>query len=147
MKMKKLAKKVKTSEIEAEIVRNRNGAIVIKITIHNGDLLPTEENELPTKEKMCQAVKTTVKEGLWWSNRSWAVVYRAYQIKGYKGGYSNFLSEAKSWELKTGYKLNYDAIQKPISKGLFHGEPSRWEENGAPKPAVILANRLLELLQ
>ncbi len=147
MKMNKLKKKVKISEIEAEIARNCNGAIVIKITINNGDLLPTEENELPTKEMMCQAVKTTVKEGLWWSNRSWAVVYRAYQIRGYKGGYSNFLSEAKSWKLKTGYELNYDAVQKPNSKGLFHGDPSRWEENGAPRSAVILAIRLLELLQ
>ena len=33
-------------------------------------------------EKMKQAVLITCQQGLWWSSRAWAVVYRVWQMKG-----------------------------------------------------------------
>nr|MCR5821025.1 hypothetical protein [Bacteroidaceae bacterium] len=41
---------------------------------------------MATSEMMQRAVVESVKMGLWWSNRSWAVVYRVWQMKGYMHG-------------------------------------------------------------
>jgi len=101
----------------------------------------------PTKEQMCAAINETVKQGLWWSNRSWAVVYRVYQMKGYLNGFSQFVREVSTWSVKTGFECNYDALQKPISGGLFTGNPEKWEANGAPRQAVNLAKELMALLE
>ena len=95
---------------------------------------------------MSEAVVETVKQGLWWSSRSWAVVYRVYQMKGYMNGFTQFVREVESWKVKTGFDCNYDAIQKPVSSGIYAGTPDRWEANGAQKQAVKLAKSLLEIL-
>ena len=96
---------------------------------------------------MCAAIIETVKQGLWWSNRSWAVVYRVYQMKGYLNGFSQFVREVSTWPVKTGFECNYDALQKPISGGMFSGSPEKWEANGAPRQAVNLAKALMVLLE
>ena len=96
---------------------------------------------------MSQAVVATVKQGLWWSNRSWAVVYRVYQMKGYMGGFSQFIRDVESWPVKTGFECNYDAVQKPITSGVLLGNPENWEAQGAPKQASLLAYALLEKLE
>ena len=102
--------------------------------------------QLPSEEQMKQAVTKTMLQGLWWSSRSWAVVYRVYQMKGYMHSFAHFAREVKDWEIDTGYECNYDAIQKPISTGVYSGMPDKWEENGAQKQAVKLASSLLEIL-
>ena len=103
--------------------------------------------DLPDSEQMSQAVVATVKQGLWWSNRSWAVVYRVYQMKGYMGGFSHFIRDVENWPVKTGFECNYDAVQKPITSGVLLGNPENWEAQGAPKQASLLAYALLEELE
>ena len=102
--------------------------------------------QLPSQERMKKAIMETMSQGLWWSSRSWAVVYRVYQMKGYMHSFAHFAREVKDWEIDTGYECNYDAIQKPISTGVYSGMPDKWEENGAQKQAVKLASSLLEIL-
>lgn len=106
-----------------------------------------QPSDMPTCEKMCRAVVETVKQGLWWSSRSWAVVYRVYQMKGYVSGFSQFVRDVYSWKIKTSFKCNYDALQKPISSGIYAGHPDTWEQNGAPSQAVKLAKALLKELE
>lgn len=96
--------------------------------------------QLPSQERMKKAIMETMSQGLWWSSRSWAVVYRVYQMKGYMHSFAHFAREVKDWEIDTGYECNYDAIQKPISTGVYSGMPDKWEENGAQKQAVKLAS-------
>ena len=103
--------------------------------------------QLPSKEEMKQAVMETMTQGLWWSSRSWAVVYRVYQMKGYMNGFTQFAREVQEWEIETDYECNYDAIQKPISSGMYSGMPDQWEAQGAQKQAVKLAQTLLEILE
>ena len=102
--------------------------------------------DLPTREEMIRAIKESVKQGLWWSNRSWAVVYRVWQMKGYMRGFTQFANEVNDWGLDIGFDCNYDAVQKPITSGALVGNPDIWIANGAQPQAVNLANALLELL-
>ena len=106
-----------------------------------------EDSDLPTREAMIQAVEATEKEGLWWSSRSWAVVFRVYQMKGYKGSISEFVREVKAWGLKTDHECNYDAVQKPVASGILSGTPERWKANGAQGQTVKLAEALLRELE
>ena len=99
--------------------------------------------DLPRKEEMCNAVIETYKQGYWWSSRSWAVVYRVYQMKGYMGSFSNFVREVETWPAKTGFECTYDAVQKPISKGLLIGPVEKWVANGAHEQSEKLANALI----
>jgi len=109
---------------------------------HNG----ARENRMPTAEKMSDALRRTVSEGYWWSNRAWAVVYRVCQMLGYTGSYSTFVEDAGKWAVDTGYELNYDAIQKPMAKGWLIGPVGNWERQGAAKAFPVLANALLDML-
>ena len=103
--------------------------------------------ELPSREQMAQAVIATFKEGLWWSSRSWAVVYRVYQMKGYVNGFTQFVREVKEWGIKIDFKCNYDAVQKPMVSGQLSGTPDKWEAQGAHRQAVKLAEALLRELE
>ena len=103
--------------------------------------------DLPTAAEMQMAVAETVRQGLWWSNRSWAVVYRVYQMKGYMQGISTFVREVAAWKMHKTYECNYDAVQKPIAHGLLIGQPEKWLENGAPKQAAARAFAMLEILE
>lgn len=111
------------------------------------ELQKNEFPDIPTREEMMMAVRFTVTKGMWWSNRSWSVVYRVYQIKGYRGGFSQFINEARSWKIDTGFELNYDAVQKPITSGKLIGDIDEWEANGASKQAVTLAYAILAELE
>ena len=102
--------------------------------------------DLPTKEEMREAVMETYQGGYWWGNRSWAVVYRVYQMKGYMKGISEFVREVETWKIGLLYECNYDAVQKPIAKGLLVGPIEKWELNGANAQNVKLANALLVAL-
>lgn len=103
--------------------------------------------DLPTREEMCRAVTETVKQGMWWSNRSWAVVYRVYQMKGYMKGFRDFVREVETWPVSISFVCNYDAVQKPIAEGLLVGNIDKWEANGAHKQNVRLATVLLEEIE
>lgn len=135
-------------KVEYEVNVEEGG---IGIQIVNGNRKEIEESEvteeLPTREEMIQAVKATCRMGLWWSSRSWAVVYRVYQMKGYMANISQFVREVKSWEVTTGYECSYDAVQKPIASGVFGGNTDKWEAQGAQGQAVKLAEALLEELR
>ena len=109
---------------------------------HNG----ARESRMPTAEKMSDALRRTVSEGYWWSNRAWAVVYRVCQMLGYTGSYSTVVEDAGKWAVDTGYELNYDAIQKPMAKGWLIGPVENWERQGAAKAFPVLANALLDML-
>lgn len=104
--------------------------------------------ELPSVIEMCRAVEATMRRGLWWGNTSWAVVLRVYQMKGYQGGYSQFVREVDNWpfEIQVKYACNFDAVQKPITSGKLSGPLEKWVQNGAHKQNVILAKSLLEEL-
>ena len=121
---------------------------VVNLSIDKASVNMQDEqgDTLPSKEQMCAAITETVKQGLWWSSRSWAVVYRVYQMKGYLSGFTQFVREASTWPVKTGFECNYDALQKPISSGVLTGNPERWEAQGGPRQAVKLAVALMEIL-
>ena len=105
-----------------------------------------EQTDLPTREEMQQAVMKTYRQGYWWGKRSWAVVYRVYQMRGYMNSIAQFVREVEEWDIKIGYECNYDAIQKPIAKGVLSGTPDKWIEQGAQSQAVKLAEVLAEEL-
>ena len=105
------------------------------------------EAEAPTEQQMKQAVAVTVREGLWWSNRSWAVVYRVYQMKGYKGSISQFVRQVEGWQMDNTFCCNYDALQKPLASGQLIGNPEKWVQQGAQKQATALAAALLAELE
>lgn len=102
--------------------------------------------EKPLRERMKQAVAAAFREGLCWSSRAWAVVYRVYQMKGYQGGYRDFVREVAEWGLKSDYKCNYDAVQKPVTQGILDGTPDKWKSQGAQGQAAKLAYALLKEL-
>ncbi len=104
------------------------------------------ESSLPSDEKMKEVIARSVEEGYWWGNRSWAVVFRVYQMKKYKGSVSHFIEKASQWDIKTGYELNYDAVHKPLTDGRIVGPLEKWEENGVPNRAIKLCDFLLEKL-
>lgn len=102
--------------------------------------------ELPSPETMCKAVVATISDGLWWGNRSWAVVYRVWQMKGYMGSIKKFVEEVEQWQLQTDYICNYDAVQKPIAEGKMIGPVEKWKANGATEQSILLAEALLRFL-
>lgn len=119
-----------------EYIENYNGN-------HEADPKQEDIPKVPSTEEMIQAVKATFSQGLWWSNRSWAVVYRVWQMKGYFGSISDFVREVEGWKLKSDHDCSYDAVQKPIASGILSGMPERWKEQGAQGQAVKLALALL----
>lgn len=122
-------------------------ALGIELEVKKKGASMQAEDAMPTKEQMCAAINETVKQGLWWSNRSWAVVYRVYQMKGYMKGFSQFVREVETWDVKMAFECNYDALQKPISGGTLLGSPDKWEAQGAPPQAVKLAQALIAILE
>ena len=79
----------------------------------NGDDADDEvdQPQVPTVDELKKAILSTKKDGLWWSNRSWGVAFRIYQIAGYKGSYSDYVELVKDAKIDTGYECNYDAVQ------------------------------------
>lgn len=106
----------------------------------------TEPCGVPSPMEMQAAVEETIRQGLWWSNRSWSVAYRVYQMKGYQQSISQFVRDVSEWNVAKGFECNYDAVQKPIAQGLLIGDPKKWVDNGAQKQAPALAEAMLNLL-
>lgn len=92
---------------------------------------------------MCLALAKAVRDGLWSGGNSWAVVYRVYQMKGYMGSMTDFVREVKDWPTALAASCNYDAVQKPIAKGIMIGPLEKWVANGAPEQVEDLATTML----
>jgi len=121
-----------------------------QINNYYGQSQPTDgeaANECPSQDQMKQAVMATMKQGFWWSNRSWAVVYRVYQLRGYRGSISQFIREVETWQLESTFTCNYDAVQKPLASGQLIGDPVKWELQGTQAQFVKLADALQEELE
>ena len=117
------------------------------VNYYNSQAEKEDRDEMPSQEQMARAVETTVQRGMWWSSRSWSVVFRIYQMMGYPGNISQFIRDAVRWNIKTGFECSYDAVQKPIAKGLLMGDTDKWETNGATRQAVMLGDALLDELK
>lgn len=107
------------------------------------------EDMTPLPETMARAVERTMAQGYWWASTAWAVVYRVYQMKGYGGGFSQFVKEVATWPRTRQWEMecNFDAVQKPVSSGRLSGMPETWRANGAQEQATKLAFALMEELQ
>ena len=148
----------KTIEQMFEAMGNSGGRFVIGQVVgsqtinFNGKTLEytngsNRESIVPTTDRMKQAVEAVFKQGYCWSARAWAVVFRVYQIKGYNGSIKEFVREVEEWNIRTEHKCDYHAIQKPVSSGIYCGNPDRWKEQGAQGQAVKLAEALIEELK
>ncbi|MBR5697534.1 MAG: hypothetical protein IKX44_02775 [Prevotella sp.] len=106
------------------------------------------KEETPPPEVMAWAVEKTIRDGYWWGNVSWSVVYRIYQMKGYRGSISQFVRDVSQWPFtkRLPYECNYDAIQKPVTSGKLCGMPENWRDNGAHEQTVKLGMALMEEL-
>lgn len=102
--------------------------------------------KLPTAVIMANAVEQTMNEGLWYGATGWAVVYRVYQIAGYKGSYSEFVREAKAWPWSRtiDYLPTDDAVSKPLRNGKMMTDIKYWEAEGVAKRNRMLAMALLQ---
>lgn len=103
----------------------------------------------PSPKMMARAVEKAMTRGYWWANTAWAVVYRIYQIKGYSGGFSQFVKDTATWPRSRPWlsECNFDAVQKLVSSGRLSGSPETWKYNGAQEQAVRLASALLTELK
>ena len=104
--------------------------------------------ELPAPEAMAWAVEKTIKDGYWWGNVSWSVVYRIYQMKGYQGTVSQFVRDVSQWPftMPIRYDCNDDAVGKPIRAGKISRSLDKWAEDGASSQFVILGEALMKTL-
>ena len=104
--------------------------------------------ELPAPETMVWAVERTIKDGHWWGNISWSVVYRIYQMKGYQGTISQFVRDVSRWPftMHIRYDCNDDAVGKPIRTGKISRSLDKWAEDGASSQFIILGEALMKAL-
>jgi len=107
------------------------------------------EQSLPPSEIMVKVVENTINDGYWWGNISWSVVYRIYQIKGYRESISQFVRDVHKWPftIPVRYDCNDDSVGKPIRSGKICRDIDNWEEDGASSQFCILANALIEELK
>jgi hypothetical protein len=97
---------------------------------------------------MAWAVEKTIREGHWWGNVSWSVVYRIYQMKGYQGSVSQFVRDVSTWPfaMHVSFDCNDDAVGKPIRSGKILRSLDKWAEDGASPQFVILGKALMQAL-
>ena len=108
-----------------------------------------KSTELPVTEAMVLAIEKTLKDGHWWGNVSWSVVYRIYQMKGYQGTISQFVRDVSQWPftMPIRYDCNDDAVGKPIRTGKISRSIDKWADDGASSQFVILGEALLKEFQ
>ena len=105
-------------------------------------------DEVPSPETMVRAVEKTISDGHWWGNVSWSVVYRIYQIKGYRGTISQFVRDVSHWPftIQIRFDCNDDAVGKPIRTGKISRSLDKWAEDGASQQFIILGEALMNAL-
>lgn len=106
------------------------------------------KRKLPTPQQMVTAVEQATAAGLWYANTAWAVVFRVYETAGYKGSFSNFVSEAKGWPWSKPLQEEPtdDAVSKPLRDGKMMANISEWEAEGVLKRSRMLAEALMKKL-
>lgn len=115
----------------------------------DGEYVEAEEVKGERVKNLQEVVWLSMSEGLWWASTAWAVVYRIYQMKGYKGNISQFILAVSQWvwNKEPDFACTYDAIQKPIASGKMIGNIEKWQGNGATEQMIRLGNYLLEHLK
>ena len=106
------------------------------------------KEETPPPEVMAWAVEKTIRDGYWWGNVSWSVVYRIYQMKGYRGSISQFVRDVSQWPftMHVSFDCNDDAVGKPIRTGKIQRSLDKWAEDGASSQFIILGEALMQAL-
>lgn len=114
----------------------------------NREVLKASSSDLPSMAEMAKACEKTSEEHLWWGHSSWSVVFRIYEILGFKGNIHSFIEEVKKWPLKKSfhYHCDRDSVGKPVRRGKMMGPIEKWAAEGAQLREVKLGNRLLEIL-
>lgn len=114
----------------------------------NGVPVKDVTKSLPADKEMVDVCELTMKEGLWWAFRSWAVVFRVYQKAGYKGSMTQFVTLAKAWPWTRSitYVPSDDAVSQPLRDGGMMANIDKWRQEGVPERNCKLAERLMELL-
>lgn len=125
-----------------------NGQVYIDGVLQNRHVEEEPEEEPPTREELCRACEQTQKEGLWWGDTSWSVVYRVYVILNYKGIVSTFIDDVQTWPWKKPFKYqcNRYSVGKPLRRGKILGQFEKWRADGAQNREIKLGERLLEIL-
>ena len=105
-------------------------------------------DKTPPPKVMAWAVEKTIRDGHWWGNVSWSVVFRIYQMKGYQGSISQFVRDVSQWPftMHISFECNDDAVGKPIRSGKIIRSLDKWAEDGASSQFVILGEALMEAL-
>ena len=108
-----------------------------------------EEPRLTLEEAMAGAVERSVERGLWSTNTCWSVVYAVCQLKGYGGGYSDFVRDVASWPFsrEIRWKCTLDSVSRPLRNAKMLNPISQWEASGVKASFCLLANCLLEELR
>ena len=112
------------------------------------EVMKASLSDLPSMAEMAMACEKTREESLWWGHSSWSVVFRIYEILGFKGTMHSFIEEVKKWPLKKPfpYHCDKDAVGKPLRRCKILGPIEKWAADGAQSREVKLGERLLELL-
>ncbi len=107
-----------------------------------------DRSDLPTGKQMARACEQSMEDGLWWGHATWAVVFRVYQTLGYNGSVSEFVRDVREWTWRRNvdYLCSDDSVGKPLRDGKLIMPIEKWEREGVMKRCVILAYRLLNLL-
>lgn len=160
--MIKRTDKKKTDEEKVQRVYNFNSSVgqfiehvdTVNFTLdgngqfHFNNVGQTVMKKLPSPHQMVAAVEQVIIEGLWYADRSWAVVFRVYQIAGYKGSVSNFVREVLAWPWSKPLECNPydDAVTKPLRDGKMMSDVDDWEAEGVPSRNRVLAEALMRKL-
>lgn len=115
-------------------------------TVYQGaGMCNASESETPTMERLMKACEKTQKEGYWWANASWSVVFAVYMKLGYKGSASQFIRDVNGYDFTAGMKwqCNDDSVTKNIRERGLMEKIESWDRLGVPKPYAILAKALL----
>ena len=99
-----------------------------------------DEKALPTIDVIMKISKATMDLGFWKCDRSWGVVYQIWQIWGYKGTVSDFVTEINNRiEAKNmAYACTLNAVYKMVSKGRISRNLKQWRPDGVLEPYCIL---------
>lgn len=110
---------------------------------------PLPREKKATREMMSRAAKLTLDGGYWKAMRSWSVVYVVYDIWGYKGSVTDFVTEVQGWpdDVTSRMPCNRDAVEKLKNKYHFSKDIKEWRQDGVPEQYCILGEQLNEELE
>ena len=100
------------------------------------------EEVVPTIDDIMKISKATMDLGFWKCDRSWGVVFQIWQIWGYKGTVSDFVTDINNRkEAKNlAYACTLNAVYKMVSKGRISRNLKQWRADGVLEPYCILGD-------